>query len=189
MPDASYDEATLVERAIAGDADAFGELYLQNLDAIYRYVYFRVARAQDAEDLTEQIFLQAWEALPDYRQCGSRFISWLYRIAHNVVVDYHRRRKPVVSVPLAKECAWGSEQLITLDQIIKAEEVAALAAAVSQLSEEQQQVIILRFIEGMGHAEVARIIDKSEGACRVIQHRALAALNRLLTGVEEGSYA
>jgi len=184
MPDSSHDEADLVERAVAGDADAFGELYLFHLDAIYRYVYYRVGDVKDAEDLTEQVFLKAWEALPGYEQRGNPFSSWLYRIAHNIVVDHHRHRKPTVPVPLPAKAGWESKQPTSLEQVIEAEEAAALASAIAQLPEEQQQVIILRFVEGLNHTRVARIMDKSEGACRVIQHRALVALNQLLTGTQ-----
>ena len=182
MPDSSRHEAALVERAVTGDADAFGELYLLHLDAIYRYVYYRVGDTSDAEDLTEQAFLNAWQALSDYRQRGSPFTSWLYRIAHNVVVDYHRRRKPTAPMPAPERIDRESEQRTALEQVIAVEEAAALAGAIAQLPEEQQQVILLRFIEGLKHAEVARIMGKSEGACRTIQHRALSALNRLLSG-------
>jgi RNA polymerase sigma-70 factor (ECF subfamily) len=181
MSDSSCREATLVEHAIAGDVDAFGELYQRHLDAIYRYVYFRVGDADDAEDLTEQVFLKAWEALPGYKQCGNPFTSWLYRIAHNVTVDHHRRWKPVASTPLLEEGAWQSKEPAVLRQIIEAEEAATLSRAIRRLSEDQQQVIVLRFVEGLSHAEVANMLNKSESACRVIQHRALAALNQLLT--------
>ncbi len=181
MPDASDKEATLVARAVAGDADAFGELYLQHLDAIYRYVYFRVGNTEDAEDLTELVFLKAWEALPNYKPRGNRFASWLYRIAHNVVVDHHRRERSPLSLSFPGGRQWEGDEPAALDQVIRTEEAEALAAAIAQLPDEQQQVIILRFIEGLRHAEIARIIDKSEGACRVIQHRALTALNRLLS--------
>jgi RNA polymerase sigma-70 factor (ECF subfamily) len=182
LPHPSHDEAVLVERAISGDADAFGEIYTLHLDAIYRYVYFRVGDTNDAEDLTEQVFLKAWEALPGYNQRGNPFTSWLYRIAHNMVVDHHRRQKPMIPMPLLEKGNWECKQATALEQVIEVEEAAALAAAVAQLPEEQQQVIILRFVEGLNHTEVARIIEKSEGACRVIQHRALAALNQLLNG-------
>lgn len=182
MPDSPRHEATLVEYAIAGDTDAFGELYLLHLDAIYRYIYYRVGNANDAEDLAEQVFLNAWEALPCYKRRGIRFSSWLYRIAHNVVVDYHRRQKPTVSMPSLEKVDWEDEQPTSLERVIEAEEASALATAIAQLPEEQQQVIVLRFIEGLKHTEVARIIGKSEGACRVIQHRALTALNQLLSG-------
>ncbi|HID65158.1 MAG TPA: sigma-70 family RNA polymerase sigma factor [Anaerolineae bacterium] len=184
MPDSSPHEAALVARAVAGDADAFGELYLLHIDAIYRYVYFRVGDASDAEDLTEQVFLKAWEALPGYRQRGNPFTSWLYRIAHNVVIDHHRRQKPVIPMPSPEKVDREGKHPPPLEQVIEAEEAAALAAAIVQLPEEQQQVIILRFVEGLNHAEVARIMNKSKGACRVIQHRALAALNRLLSGAQ-----
>ncbi len=183
MPDSSCQEAALVERAVAGDADAFGELYLLHLDAIYRYIRYRVGDASDAEDLTEQVFLNAWKALPGYKRRRGSFASWLYRIAHNVVVDYYRRRKPTVYMPSQEEVDWESKQPTPLEQVIGAEEVATLTTAIAQLPEDQQQVIILRFIEGLRHAEVARIIGKSEGACRIIQYRALVALNRLLSGV------
>jgi RNA polymerase sigma-70 factor (ECF subfamily) len=181
MPDASPHETALVERAIAGDADAFGELYLLHLDAIYRYIYFRIADANDAQDLAEQTFLKAWESLPRYEQRGPPFTSWLYRIAHNLIVDHHRRQKPIVSLSLAEKNNWKSKGPNALAQIIQAEETAALARAIAQLPHDQQQVIVLRFIEGLSHNEVAQIVDKSPGACRVHQHRALAALNQLLT--------
>jgi len=182
-PDALADEAILIKEAKIGNAEAFGRLYLMHLDAIYRYVYFRVADARDAEDLTEQVFLKAWQALPGYKQRGKPFTSWLYRIAHNTVVDHHRRRQSAPSLPLSESVEWHtSKDPSALQQIIRAEEMQTLAWAISQLSEEQQQVIILRFIEDLSHAEVADIMDKSEGACRVIQHRALTALNQLLTG-------
>ena len=180
-----HDETALVERAVGGDTDAFGVLYQRHMDAIYRYVYLRVGDTEDAEDLTEQTFLKAWEALPGYKQRGNPFTSWLYRIAHNVVVDHHRRRRPILSTPLAERGDQASRPSTTLDQVIQAEEADTLAAAIAQLPEEQQQIVILRFVEGLRHAEVARIMDKSEGACRVMQHRALAALNRLLAGVRE----
>jgi RNA polymerase sigma-70 factor (ECF subfamily) len=174
-----------VECANAGDADAFGELYMLHLDTIYRYVYFRVGNADDAEDLTEQVFLKAWQALPGYEQRGYPFTSWLYRIAHNVVADHYRKaagrpRGPSMDLAPFKDWAEDAGQPAALDQVIQAEETEALAAAIVQLSDEQQQVIILRFIEGMSHAEVSDILGKSKGACRVIQHRALATLSRLL---------
>lgn len=183
MVPSAYDEAALVKRAADGDADAFGALYLRHLDAIYRYVRFRVGNARDAEDLTEQVFLKAWEALPNYRQRGLPFASWLYRIAHNTVVDFHRRPSPEVPLAAADHpvAGSGSQGPGALETVIQESEVTALADAIRKLPEEQQQVIVLRFIEGLSHAEVARIINKSQGACRVIQHRALSALHRLLT--------
>lgn len=179
------DEDRCVELAIAGDSEAFGELYVRHLDAIYRYVYFRVGEKEDAEDLTEQVFLNAWEALPGYRRSGSPFSSWLYRIAHNIVVDYHRRRKACPPADTSVEVQLADDQASALGQVIASEEAATIAKALAQLPEEQQQVIILRFIEGLSHGEIARIMGKNEGACRMIQHRALAALSLLLRFVKE----
>lgn len=186
MPDAASGEAALVRRAIGGDADAFGALYLCHMDAIYRYICLRVGNKKDTEDLTEQVFVKVWEALPGYEQRGKPFINWVYRIAHNVVVDHHRKRQPLALTPLLEEERWESQEPSALAQVIEAEQASAVAAAVSKLSEDQQQVIILRFVEGLGHAEVADIIGKSKGACRVIQHRALVELKELLAGLRQG---
>ena len=155
MPVSGVEENRLIAQAAAGDADAFGVLYEQHMETIYRYIYFRVDNGADAEDLTEQVFLKAWEALPDYEQQGHPFSSWLYRIAHNMVVDHHRRNKhkalstPPEEINQMKWEAIGEPN--SLEQLIKAEEVNALAEAISQLPELQQEVIILRFIEGFDH--------------------------------------
>ncbi len=183
MVSPGLDEKALIERAISGDADAFGELYSHHLDAIYRYVFFRIGEQQEAEDLTENVFLKAWEALPGYKDYGNPFSSWLYRIAHNIVVDHHRRIKPVLGS--SEIDLLDSHQDInadTLGLILDAEQIDELGKAIILLTQEQQQVIILRFIEGLSHAEISAIIGKNEGTCRMIQHRGLAALQKLLNG-------
>ncbi len=181
--EAVQEEAGLVKQARAGDGDAFGSLYLLHLDAIFRYIYFRIGDQREAEDLTEQVFLKAWEALPGYKDFGYPFASWLYRIAHNLVIDYIRRVKPVSSVSIENQDGNDCGSAV-IQQILETEETGLLAAAIIRLPEEQQQVIILRFIEGMSHAGVARILNKSEGACRMIQNRALIALSQMLSGPE-----
>jgi RNA polymerase sigma-70 factor (ECF subfamily) len=176
-----HNETALVEGAKAGDAEAFGELYLLHLDPIFRYVYYRIGDLDDAEDLTEQVFLKAWEALPGYNYRGNPFSSWLYRIAHNVVIDHHRRQKPEVPIELGnQEEIETRDQKSALTEIIETEEADILAAAISQLPDDQQQVIILRFIEGLNHGDIARIMEKTEGACRMLQHRALVTLSGML---------
>lgn len=174
-------EDELVRRAAQGDAEAFGDLYTRYLDQIYQYVFYKVGSEKKAEDLTEQVFLNAWEAIDRYRPQGYPFSSWLYRIAHNAVVDHYRTRKDkeplgAVSFTLADE-ALGPEE-----SLIQKEEVVHLREAIAQLPEEQQQLIILRFVEELPHAQVAQILDKSEGASRVMQHRALATLSEMLGG-------
>lgn len=174
-------EKILIDRAIAGDANAFGELYTRHLDPIYRYIFFRVGEQEEAEDLTETVFLKAWEAIPGYKDFGNPFSSWLYRIAHNMVVDFHRKIKTVPNrLEDDEPIEIVDESLNTLGMVIEAEQFVELGKAIAQLTTEQQQVIVLRFIEDMSHAEIAKIIGKNEGTCRMIQHRALVALSKLL---------
>ena len=175
-------ETELVALAVRGDASAFGQLYQTHLDSIYRYIYYRVGNATEAEDLTEQVFLKAWERMSAYDQRGLPFSAWLYRVAHNLVIDYHRTRRPAASLtePL-------SETLVDRgagpDEVVERRLAAAeVAAALRTLSPDQQQIILLRFVQGLSHAEASAIMGKSEGALRVLQHRALAALNEALQG-------
>jgi RNA polymerase sigma-70 factor (ECF subfamily) len=171
-------EDDLIVRAQRGDAQAFGDLYEHYLNAIYRYVYYRVGEVAEAEDLTEMVFLKAWEALDKYEVRDVPFSAWLYRIAHNVVVDRHRTHKDNVSLdatlPLQDEAA-GPE-----DQIDALENIETLSRALSQLLPDYQQVLTLRFISGLSHADTGRVLKRSEEAVRVLQYRALSALRKLL---------
>jgi len=174
------EEAGLVARAVKRDAAAFGLLYESHLDRIFRYVYYRVGTSGEAEDLTEVVFLKAWEAIDRYQPRGVPFVAWLYRLAHNLVVDSYRARR--VTVPLddlteAEEP--GANVIDAVEQQLDAEEVRV---ALRTLSQEHQQLIVLRFVEGLSHAEVALITGKSEGAMRVVQYRALQALAKALQG-------
>jgi len=180
----SADADPLVRRAIQGDADAFGELYTLHLDAIYRYIFFRVGHEAQAEDITEEVFVRAWEALPRYEPGQHPFTSWLYRIAHNLVVDHHRRPESVPVQPSDLEGLINGAAMPE-ERLASQQEMAAVAWAVQQLDDEAQQIILLRFVEGLSHREVAHVIGKSEGACRVIQHRALQELHRLLSEQEQ----
>jgi RNA polymerase sigma-70 factor (ECF subfamily) len=175
----TLNEETLVRRAIDGDAEAFGDLYVHHVDAIYRYVFYKVGSEKRAEDLTEQVFLKAWQAMDAYEPRGYRFSSWLYRIAHNTVVDHHRMKKDESSLE-AIAFTLADESLGPEETLMKKREVARLVEALAELSKEKQELIILRFVEGLSHAQVAEILDKSEGACRVMQHRALARLSDIL---------
>ena len=173
-------EQTLVSRAVDGDADAFGALYTRHLDAIYRYIFFRVADVPLAEDLTEEVFVRAWTALPKYEPQGYRFTSWLYQIARNLVVDHYRVQSSRAHVDDPALEDLPDPQLHPEDQVADQEGLASLARAVQQLGDDEQHVIILRFVEGLSHRQVAETIGKSEGASRVIQHRALEALAELM---------
>ena len=169
-------ESELVQRAMRKDAAAFGQLYELHLDSIYRYIYYRVGNTAEAEDLTEQVFLKAWEHIGAYDDRGLPFTAWLYRMAHNQVIDYRRTRK--VAEPLSEllvEKTAGPQETVE-----RRMEMAEVGAALRQLSPDQQQIIILRFVQGCTHAEAAAIMGKSEGALRALQCRALTSLHEAL---------
>ncbi len=171
-------EEELIARAVQGDTAAFGDLYERYLARIYRYVFYRVNDVAEAEDLTETVFLKAWEALGDYRMRAVPFSAWLYRIAHNAVIDRHRTHK--ATLPLESQLALYDTANGPEDHLDWRETIASVAHALSQLSPLHQQVLTLRFISGFSHAETALVLERSEEAVRVLQHRALSALRELL---------
>jgi len=167
----------LVEQAKRGDAEAFGKLYEIHVDEVYRYLYHRVGRLEDVEDLTSQVFLKAWQGIRKYRSQGIPFTAWLFRIAHNTVVDYYRSKKREVSLTELDADAGALDGAQQLEQEMERSQVRK---AILQLREDQQKVIVLRFITGMSCSEVATIMGKREGTIRVMQHRALSALRSIL---------
>ena len=179
LPSSQLPEQDLIAFAGQGDADAFGDLYERYRARIYRYVFYRVDDAAEAEDLTELVFLKAWEALEHYRARDVPFGAWLYRIAHNVVIDRHRTHK--ATLPLESDLVLHDAAGNPEDRLDWLETIESLAEALSQLSPAQRQVLALRFVGGLSHAETALVLDKSEEAVRVLQHRALYALRELLT--------
>jgi RNA polymerase sigma-70 factor (ECF subfamily) len=183
-PGNQANEKKLVLRAQNGDAEAFGTLYSWYLDAIYRYVYFRVNTTETAEDLTEEVFVRAWEALPTYEVRKYPFKSWLYRIAHNLIIDHRRKQRPVTVEDEVLQ-AVASPVHLPEDIVVRFQNNEALTRAVRKLDGEEQQVVILRFVEGLSHREVAEIIGKSEEASRVIQYRAIQRLQRYMTDGED----
>lgn len=179
---AEINEHDLVSRAQQGDAEAYGDLYEHYLDTIYRYVYYRVQNRQDAEDLTETVFLKAWQNLPTYRIGKTPFIAWVYRIAHNMVIDHHRTHKE--TLPISEQPYLQDENVNLERDILSYEMRQTVAQAIAKLSPLYQHVLILRFINGLKPDEVANVLERNVGAVRVLQHRALKALHTLLT-IEE----
>jgi RNA polymerase sigma-70 factor (ECF subfamily) len=178
-------EAALVDRARKGDAEAFGRIYELHLDRIYRYVYYRVGSTSEAEDLTEHVFMKAWEAIGRYEHRGLPFAAWLYRMAHNAVIDHYRARRP--TTPIDETFDLEDERqhpVAAADANFDREE---LKVAIKRLNSDQQTVILLRFVEGLSHAEVGKIVGKSEGAVRVIQHRALGVMARFLRSLPDAA--
>jgi RNA polymerase sigma-70 factor (ECF subfamily) len=170
----------LVNRVVVSrDPNAFGELYDRFVERVYRYLYFRTGSQHEAEDLTEQVFLKAWEAIGRYRWQGRPFLAWLYRLAHNAHIDHVRTRKPTTSLnnderPL--ELA-SSAAAVELARALDAE---VLARALAQLTAEQQQVIAMKFLDGVDNEQIAQSMGKREGAIRALQMRALMSLRRAL---------
>lgn len=179
----------LVDRASTShDPEAFGELYDRFLDRVYRYLYFRLGDRVEAEDLAEQVFLKAWEAIPRFRWQGRPFLAWLYRLAHNALVDHLRARRPTTSLDdVERPLDLPSERasLILNGRL----DASILAGAIKQLTPEQQQVILLKFSEDLENAQIARILEKREGAIRALQLRALLSLRRILEAQGEVSSA
>jgi RNA polymerase sigma-70 factor (ECF subfamily) len=171
------DEARLVQQAKSGDAGAFGQLYDASVDRVYRYIFYRVTDEQTAEDLTSQVFLKAWENLHRYQPTGP-FAAWLYSIARNAVIDHYRTHKPTVALD---EVAATIGQDAKLDETVDLKsEVKSLRAAMQYLTDEQREVLTLKFISGMDTIEISRRMRKSEGAVRALQMRALQALGRVM---------
>jgi RNA polymerase sigma-70 factor (ECF subfamily) len=174
------EERSLIERA-RGDAQAFGVLYQRYVDRIYNYVFYRVGDAREAEDLTARVFYRALAHIDDYRQRGAPFVAWLYRIAHNLVANWHRDRSRRRDVRLddyimIAEKSDGPDHLAERD-----EETRTLLNAVRQLPDERQQLLILKFVEGYSNAEIGRIMGRSEGAVKSLYHRTLIALKNDLS--------
>jgi RNA polymerase sigma-70 factor (ECF subfamily) len=173
-------ETDLVASAQSGDTAAFGSLYERYMEQIYRYVYYRVSDRDEAEDLTETIFVKAWEALPRFHSRGATFRAWLYRIARNAVIDRHRTRK--VLVPLEHAQDWLDVEASSPEAAAEAaQERATLGVALSQLKPRLREVILHRFINGLSHAETAQVMGLRQGHVRVLQHRALHQMRDLLT--------
>ncbi len=171
-------DTLLIQQAARGDAQAFGHLYDMYVDRIYRHIYYKIGNVTDTEDLTQEVFFRAWKSIGKYKQGSTPFIAWLMTISHNLVVDFYRRKKDNTSI---------DDELAIIDPRPNPEEAAELEfdqqqlrKAILKLPDTQQQVIVMRFIEGFEYSEIATALQKSEGAIRVIQHRALAKLQTII---------
>ena len=172
------DEQNLAQRAKQGDKEAFAQLYEGHFDRIYRYLVLRVWNKAEAEDMTQQVFVRAVESIPSFRWKGVPFSAWLYRIAHNLVVDHIRKQKRRPTVPF-------EESLVVSDSDPRQEverrlDIEQLVSATGRLTEAQREVISLRFAGGLSVAEAARVMAKSEGAVKALQHSAIVTLRKVL---------
>jgi RNA polymerase sigma-70 factor (ECF subfamily) len=172
-------EQKLVRQAIAGDVEAFAGLYERYVERIYRYTRSRLGDDQAAEDLTSQVFLNVWQNLDRYQQRGIPFRAWLFRIAHNSVIDHYRLQKDTASFEEI-EAAYTPEAK-SMDEIThETLEKQRIHQAIGHLTEEQQQVVRFKFIGGLNTQDTARLMGKHPGAIRALQMRALQALAKIL---------
>ncbi len=172
------DEESLVRRAKQQDQKAFGELYEEHFDRIYRYVALRIGDKTEAEDMTQQVFLKALQSVSSFQWKGIPFAAWLFRIAHNQVVDY-LRKKNKQAVILFEESLVSSDsnpQLLAEHQL----DIEQLLSATRRLTEAQREVISLRFTSELPIAQVAKIMGKSQGAVKALQHSSIIALRKIL---------
>jgi RNA polymerase sigma-70 factor (ECF subfamily) len=173
----------LVARGQQGDRDALEELYLIHFDRIYSYLHVSVGNRHDAEDLTTQTFLKMLEKIGSFKWQSAPFSAWLFRIAHNLAMDHFRSRRrwqPEEEVPEPVGDAEPSAELVAMQTIGR----ESMLKLIDRLSPEQQQVLTLKFVFNLPNAEVAAILDKTEGAIKSLQHRALVSLQKQIAREE-----
>ncbi|MCM2394029.1 ECF subfamily RNA polymerase sigma factor, BldN family [Streptomyces albipurpureus] len=182
-PTADSDSARmmeLVERAQAGEADAFGRLYDQYSDTVYRYIYYRVGGKATAEDLTSETFLRALRRISTFTWQGRDFGAWLVTIARNLVADHFKSSRFRLEVTTGEMLDANEVERSPEDSVLESLSNAALLEAVRKLNPQQQECVTLRFLQGLSVAETARVMGKNEGAIKTLQYRAVRTLARLL---------
>jgi RNA polymerase sigma-70 factor (ECF subfamily) len=175
------EEQSLIRRAQQRDQVALTQLYEENFDRIYRYIVLKIGDRTEAEDMTQQVFLNALQSISSYKWKGMPFTSWLYRIAHNQVVDYFRKKSKRATVPLDESLPIPAADGDPKYQIERKVEIETIVLATKKLTQSQQEVISLRFGGELSIAEVAGVMGKSEGAVKALQHSAIAALRKALS--------
>lgn len=171
-------------RQAASDPQAFGELYERHVRRIYAYIYYRTGNHHDAEDLTERVFQRALGRVSEFQDMGVPFSAWLYRIAHNLVANWHRDRSRRPTVALDERSASESSSLHPEAEAEASEERELLLEAVRSLPPERQQLLILKFVERMSNAEVGQVMGRTEGAIKSLYHRTLSALRQEIGRLE-----
>ena len=172
-------EVYIVQQAVDGNQSAFTQLYDMYFDRIYRYIYIRIRKQAESEDLTQEVFIKALNAIGDYKIGKTPFAAWLFRIAHNQVIDHVRKyaKNLETSLDEAPPSIGSEDPVATTEQKF---EIAELNAAMMELPPAQQEVISLRFGGELSVAECARTMHKSEGAVKALQHSAIVALRKAL---------
>ena len=181
------DDFQLIENAGNGDNEAFGLLYERYVRKIYNYIYYRTGNVNDAEDLTAKVFHRAFRHIESYNQRGVPFSAWLYRIAHNLVANWYRDRSRKKEVTLDDQFPSSFHFDFPESALEKSEESEKLIKTLRKLPPERQQLIILKFVEGLSNAEIGLIMRKSEGAIKSLYHRTLESLRKEIDKIEKPS--
>ena len=169
-------EPEVIDHAVRGSEEAFSELYTRYVRRIYNYVFYRTGNHNDAEDITERVFLRALKAIHRYDNRGVPFTAWLYRIAHNLIANWHRDGQRRKEVPLEDYTYMESQQDLPEQQVISRQREAKLLEIIRQLPPERQTLLILKFIDQLSNEEVGSIMGRSEGAVKSLYHRTLLSL-------------
>ena len=180
MPETEIKDEEVLALASKGDKDAFGQLYQKYVERIFNYVYYRTGNTHDAEDLTARVFQRAMNHIQNYTDRGVPFSAWLYRIAHNLVANWHRDSKRRKVVALEKVSLSGDKEENPHKVAERTNERELLLAAIQQLPPERQQLLMLKFVERMSNADIGRLMGRSEGAIKSLYHRTLVSLKDLL---------
>lgn len=172
-------EDKLIRSAVQGNSSAFGSLYDHYQPMIYRFIAVKVGRREEAEDLTHQVFMSAWQNVKSYEHRGHPFSSWLYQIARNQIVDHYRAKRNETSIDAIDPESFAV--MATAEFALPAKlEMETVRRAMQKLKADYQDVIIMRFIEDLSLKETADALKKSEGAVKLMQHRAMRELKKLL---------
>lgn len=174
--DMEYNEEEILLRASQGDRDSFGQLYAHYVERIFNYVYYRTGNTHDAEDLTARVFQRAMKHIVNYTDRGVPFSAWLYRIAHNLVANWHRDRSRKQEIPLDDLPILPTKGDHPERNLVRSQEQDVLLKMIRTLPAERQNLLILKFVENMSNAEIGAIMGRSEGAVKSLYHRTLLAL-------------
>lgn len=176
LSDSDYNEEDVLARASQGDKDAFGALYERYAERIFNYVYYRTGNQHDAEDLTARVFQRAMNHIRNYTDRGVPFSAWLYRIAHNLVANWHRDRSRKQEIAIDDLPVLPTKGDHPERNLVRSQEQDALLKMIRKLPPERQNLLILKFVENMSNAEIGKIMGRSEGAVKSLYHRTLLAL-------------
>lgn len=175
-----YDEAQLLREAQNGDAQAFGRIYEKHAERVFRYLFAHLDNRLDAEDLTEEVFFRTWKAMTGYRSRGLPFQAFLFRVAHNLLIDHYRRSRhqlPALPIEEEQQQLQQPDPAQALQLHLERQEIRQL---LGQLRQDYQTVLELRFLAELSPEETAHVMGRSPGAVRVLQFRALCNLRKLM---------